>query len=325
MASVSGGRHRSCDESWYDVASALLVDPLGFDAGDSNLYRYVHNQPTIDTDPSGLASDNVGLDFNNVQAGQGKREFDTFLFGGSTVQQFAKSNEDKSILFLQVFTENIKAVLVKKGEEKAFEDAGLFPQIALRSEGAAAAPMTWMTSPPGRSPYWNIDVHEKSKTPFYHDPSQGKTTGLGFTSKKGNSIESTMIDEPNMDPVSLKGVATKYFQKKYNTKETSLIGLIVSDQFVTYAVSDKNKVLATSWWTATSAAPVLVLAPGGVPNVFKFAQTSLKAFAGVEADGKTHLKVQEKLGPNVRRGPALGTIEIQIALKDKYSMERPGS
>jgi hypothetical protein len=29
-------------------------DPLGFDAGDSNLYRYVHNDPTNLTDPSGF-------------------------------------------------------------------------------------------------------------------------------------------------------------------------------------------------------------------------------------------------------------------------------
>lgn len=38
-----------------DAASALLVDPLGFDAGDSNLYRYVNNAPTNATDPSGMA------------------------------------------------------------------------------------------------------------------------------------------------------------------------------------------------------------------------------------------------------------------------------
>jgi RHS repeat-associated protein len=30
-------------------------DPIGFDAGDSNLYRYVGNQPTSETDPAGLA------------------------------------------------------------------------------------------------------------------------------------------------------------------------------------------------------------------------------------------------------------------------------
>jgi hypothetical protein len=46
--------HQSYGErSRYDAA-AYFVDPLGFDAGDSNLYRYVNNAPTNATDPSGL-------------------------------------------------------------------------------------------------------------------------------------------------------------------------------------------------------------------------------------------------------------------------------
>jgi len=40
--------------SWPGGSSALLVDPLGFDAGDSNLYRYVNNGPANSTDPTGL-------------------------------------------------------------------------------------------------------------------------------------------------------------------------------------------------------------------------------------------------------------------------------
>jgi len=41
---------------WYDPATGrwLSQDPLGFDAGDSNLYRYVNNQATVASDPSGL-------------------------------------------------------------------------------------------------------------------------------------------------------------------------------------------------------------------------------------------------------------------------------
>jgi RHS repeat-associated protein len=41
----------------YDPATGRMVseDPLGFDAGDSNLYRYVMNGPTNGTDPSGAA------------------------------------------------------------------------------------------------------------------------------------------------------------------------------------------------------------------------------------------------------------------------------
>jgi RHS repeat-associated protein len=41
---------------WYDPATKRWMgqDPLGFGAGDSNLYRYVNNQPTIAGDPTGM-------------------------------------------------------------------------------------------------------------------------------------------------------------------------------------------------------------------------------------------------------------------------------
>jgi RHS repeat-associated protein len=40
---------------YYDATTGRWIsqDPLGFDAGDSNLYRYVNNSPTNETDPSG--------------------------------------------------------------------------------------------------------------------------------------------------------------------------------------------------------------------------------------------------------------------------------
>ena len=42
---------------WYDAASGkwLSEDPIGFDGGDANLYRYVGNAPTLYGDPDGLA------------------------------------------------------------------------------------------------------------------------------------------------------------------------------------------------------------------------------------------------------------------------------
>ena len=41
---------------WYSptLMRWLQQDPIGFDAGDTNLYRYVGNNPTNATDPSGL-------------------------------------------------------------------------------------------------------------------------------------------------------------------------------------------------------------------------------------------------------------------------------
>jgi len=43
---------------YYDptIGRWISQDPLGFDAGDSNLYRYVKNQPGTNVDPSGLES-----------------------------------------------------------------------------------------------------------------------------------------------------------------------------------------------------------------------------------------------------------------------------
>jgi RHS repeat-associated protein len=41
---------------WYDPVTGRWIsqDPLGFDAGDSNLYRYVNNRPNVTDDPSGM-------------------------------------------------------------------------------------------------------------------------------------------------------------------------------------------------------------------------------------------------------------------------------
>lgn len=40
---------------WREQASGHVLDPLGFDAGDSNLYRYVNNSPIQNLDPTGKA------------------------------------------------------------------------------------------------------------------------------------------------------------------------------------------------------------------------------------------------------------------------------
>jgi RHS repeat-associated protein len=47
------------DARWYDAAAGrfLSQDPLSFAAGDANLYRYVGNNPTNATDPSGMVKE----------------------------------------------------------------------------------------------------------------------------------------------------------------------------------------------------------------------------------------------------------------------------
>jgi RHS repeat-associated protein len=49
----------------YDPASGRFAssDPIGFSAGDPNLYRYVGNMPGAYSDPSGLVALNADNDF----------------------------------------------------------------------------------------------------------------------------------------------------------------------------------------------------------------------------------------------------------------------
>ncbi|MBY0516244.1 MAG: RHS repeat-associated core domain-containing protein [Bacteriovoracaceae bacterium] len=48
---------------YYDPSSGrfLSEDPIGFSGGDYNLYRYVTNQPTVQSDPSGTSGISILL------------------------------------------------------------------------------------------------------------------------------------------------------------------------------------------------------------------------------------------------------------------------
>jgi RHS repeat-associated protein len=53
---------------YYDSQLGRFIseDPIGFSAGDTNLYRYVNNSPTNYTDPTGTILANIGAGFLNV-------------------------------------------------------------------------------------------------------------------------------------------------------------------------------------------------------------------------------------------------------------------
>jgi hypothetical protein len=53
----------------YDptVGRFITEDPIGFDGGDLDLYRYVGNSPTNETDPSGLASRTVETGIKGIK------------------------------------------------------------------------------------------------------------------------------------------------------------------------------------------------------------------------------------------------------------------
>ncbi len=61
---------------WYDPTTGRwqTQDPLGFGAGDSNLYRYVNNKPTITADPSGLSQVALGYPQVVIPGGDGRAD-----------------------------------------------------------------------------------------------------------------------------------------------------------------------------------------------------------------------------------------------------------
>jgi RHS repeat-associated protein len=57
---------------YYSTSSGRFIsqDPIGFAAGDANLYRYVGNAPTLYSDPSGLEKVNIqGIDIDVTRVG----------------------------------------------------------------------------------------------------------------------------------------------------------------------------------------------------------------------------------------------------------------
>ena len=79
---------------YYDAATGRWIskDPIGFEAGDANLYRYVGNGPTNATDPTGLEQRDdfrrrvmflVGQGDSTGRIWQHARQSGMFIYGGS--------------------------------------------------------------------------------------------------------------------------------------------------------------------------------------------------------------------------------------------------
>ncbi len=97
---------------YYDPANGVFisVDPMGFGAGDTNLYRYVGNSSTLATDPSGMSSwleDAWNSGVRNVQQGLNNAGRAIQQFGNNVGQGIA----DGATSFRNTVTSNAQAGL----------------------------------------------------------------------------------------------------------------------------------------------------------------------------------------------------------------------
>lgn len=79
-----------CDSHYNPGTGRFLSeDPIGFESGDLNLYRYVGNMPLIATDPTGLVAFCTRTAFPDVitcfkRLSSGERRFVTFSYPQAT-------------------------------------------------------------------------------------------------------------------------------------------------------------------------------------------------------------------------------------------------
>ena len=128
----------------YDPGSGrwLSQDPLGFDAGDSNLYRYVNNSPMDATDPSGLFQYEIVRD--------NRKKVDVVQLNVAVSYDFSKMNWDqrKQTQFEVNFTNAVEGwwnnspYVIKSSKQGNPWPDGLVPRINIYKDkvpGQAAA------------------------------------------------------------------------------------------------------------------------------------------------------------------------------------------
>lgn len=87
VSALTQDRVRGWDGSSLGIGTLEGADPLGFAAGDTNLYRYVGNSPTDASDPTGLATDQPTPAASMASAGPSVTDYPNTPSGG-TVDYF---------------------------------------------------------------------------------------------------------------------------------------------------------------------------------------------------------------------------------------------
>jgi RHS repeat-associated protein len=109
---------------YYDplVGRFISVDSIGFQAGDTNLYRYVFNSPTQGTDPTGHDWWNeLGQNLSNAWNGSGN----AIQSGWNTAQDVAGRVADGAGYWGEVLTPT--AVAISDGVRNAIDTAWKLP------------------------------------------------------------------------------------------------------------------------------------------------------------------------------------------------------
>jgi hypothetical protein len=208
----------------YDplVGRFLEEDPLDFAPGDPNLFRYVHNNPTNATDPSGMEEIPVPekLTPQNVSGGY----FDTFVGGitrtldGHLTASIAKYNGHRGItisykgvnadkaLFVQMGQRTVTLVEMGKNGYQINRDLVKSKYITLLpvTLGNAAGGGILATTDP-KKPNWSLDNVPEEESPFYNNNSKTAAQRSGIVDVKDDFF-TTIFNNNREKTAAKKGI-----------------------------------------------------------------------------------------------------------------------
>ena len=207
---------------WYDPAVGRFIsqDPIGFQAGDPNLYRYVGNAPGDGTDPNGLAPklilrpDGSSI-WINIPDGQDPNKFVEKFYPGSIIH----GSQDKEILKnpnLIPFLPQPKDPPTQTFSNSQFWSASDFADIVLGIAGFFYEPLDWA-----------LTLNEIKKDPTNYWNYLGFIPGLSIGMVKGckkikgtvDNLETMVLGFPFKGP-NAPAQAYKHLQKYHGIDPT---------------------------------------------------------------------------------------------------------
>ena len=172
------------------------ADPLGFAAGDANLYRYVGNNPTNHTDPTGLIDDFTGGVAELVATGnlEGLQALVGLEGGGFTAAQQAALNA--AIKAVQAARAAAAAAAAQQRLQQIYQQ---FPATAYKCVEAAKATANVLRNL-GQKPVF-IKITSPGTGPFFPTP-DGKSSfsrnGVHYACQAGGRVYDALTGPAGM-------------------------------------------------------------------------------------------------------------------------------
>ncbi len=178
------------------------ADPLGFAAGDANLYRYVGNDPTNHTDTTGQADDTTHTIAHYVATGnlEGLQALVGLESGGLTAAQQAALNAGiKAVQAARAAAAAAAAAALAAAQQRLQQIYQQFPATAYKCVEAAKATANVFTNL-GQKPIF-IKITSPGTGPFFPTPdgqSSFSRNGVHYACQVGGRVYDALTGSAGM-------------------------------------------------------------------------------------------------------------------------------